>query len=235
MQRLSVLMYHNICQDPSAGKGLTISLEKFEQQLKYLKNKGYVSCHLSELQGLTSLTRKTVVLTFDDVTQNQLAAVRLLKQYGFRATFFIPFAFLGKTDAWNNPGTEKIMTPEHLKSIDPEVVEFGHHSFLHRPYASLSEEEIHQDFMASRQIIEASGLKVYPAVAYPYGNFPKQEPAKSYFKKILESNGIRMGFRIGNRVNTFPFKDNFEINRIDVRGEWSLLRFRLKIRFGKLF
>ena len=43
-----------------------------------------------------------------------------------------------------------------------------------------------------------------------------------------------MAFRIGNRVNKFPFKNKYEIQRIDIKGQDSLLKFKLKLRFGKL-
>jgi hypothetical protein len=40
--------------------------------------------------------------------------------------------------------------------------------------------------------------------------------------------------RIGNQINKFPFKNPYEIMRIDIKGEDSLLKFKLKLRFGKL-
>jgi peptidoglycan/xylan/chitin deacetylase (PgdA/CDA1 family) len=235
MQRLPVLMYHNVCEDDSKSRGLTISVNKLEEQFRYLSSKGYKAYHLSELVGMDSLPQKGVVITFDDVTQNQLLALPLLKKYDLKATFFIPFSYIGKTDSWNSPGTEKIMTAEQLAALDPAIIELAHHSYLHRRYAELSTEEINKDFGESYKVISETGLQVYPAVAYPYGNYPKQEPAKSRFKKALQSNGMKMGFRIGNRINNFPFDDNYEINRIDVKGHESLFKFRLKLKFGKLF
>jgi hypothetical protein len=43
-----------------------------------------------------------------------------------------------------------------------------------------------------------------------------------------------MAFRIGNRVNRFPFKNKFEIQRIDIKGQDSLTTFKWKLRLGKL-
>jgi hypothetical protein len=45
---------------------------------------------------------------------------------------------------------------------------------------------------------------------------------------------MKFGLKIGNRPNTFPFKDNYEIKRIDIKGLDNLMVFRLKIKFGKL-
>jgi len=235
MSQLPVLMYHNITDENIKSRGLTISAKKLEEHFQYLATNNFKTYHLSELENLKSLSGKAVVITYDDITENQLRyAVPLLEKYNLKATFFIPFNYIGKTDYWNN-GTEKIMSMEQLQSLDPKIVELGYHSFMHQKYADLSAPEIANDFEQCAKVILDNGLPVYPALAYPYGNYPKQEPAKSSFKRQLKDNGMRLAFRIGNRINKFPFSDNYEIQRIDVKGEWSLFKFRLMLKFGKLF
>lgn len=232
MTRLPILMYHNVSEDDKKSSGLTISVEKLERQFRYLSENDYKSYHLSELENNTVISEKSVVITFDDVTENQLLAVDLLKKYNLKATFFVPFAYVGKTDEWNN-GSEKIMTFNQLKNL-PNLVELGLHSYAHKKYATLSEAEINEDFDKCFVIIKEHNLAVYNAVAYPYGNYPKNGPEKSKFKTVLVQNDIKMGLRIGNKINKFPFKNPHEIMRIDVKGEDSLLKFKLKLRFGKL-
>lgn len=235
MAQLPVLMYHNVTPDSTTAAGLTISAEKLEQQLRYLSEKKYTTYHLSEIENKTETEPKSVIITFDDVTESQLLyAVPLLEKYNLKATFFIPFYYIGKTDLWNN-GSTKIMSLEQLRAINPKVVEFGYHSYLHQRYADLSSAEITEDFINCDKYIKDNNLKVFPALAYPYGNYPKQQPAKKHFKQLLEKNGMRMGLRIGNRVNKFPFPDRYEIQRIDVKAEFSMLKFKLMLKFGKLF
>jgi peptidoglycan/xylan/chitin deacetylase (PgdA/CDA1 family) len=232
MTRLPILMYHNVSDNEKNGKGLTVNVDKLESHFRYLIEKGYTSFHLSELENKELIPSKSIVITFDDVTENQLLAVELLEKYKLKATFFIPFAYVGKTDEWNN-GNEKIMSFDQLRNL-PANVELGLHSYAHSKYANLSEAEINSDFDKCFQCIEENNLKVYSAVAYPYGNYPKNEPRKSKFKAVLNQNDIKMGLRIGNKINKFPFKNPYEIMRIDVKGEDSLLKFKLKLRFGKL-
>ncbi|RLD27155.1 MAG: polysaccharide deacetylase family protein, partial [Bacteroidetes bacterium] len=74
-----------------------------------------------------------------------------------------------------------------------------------------------------------------PYLAYPYGKFPRKDPERSQFFQQLQKNNFQYGLRIGNRPNTFPFKDPFEIQRIDIKGEYSLSKFKRKIKYGKLF
>ena len=233
MTRLPILMYHNVANDEKYSKGLTISAQKLEQHFRYLVDRKYTAFHLSELEHKTAIPEKSIVITFDDVTENQLlCAVPLLEKYNLKATFFVPFAYIGKTDEWNN-GSEKIMTFEQLRHL-PANIELGFHSYAHKKYANLSETENNADFEKCYEVIEENSLKVFGAVAYPYGNYPKNDPKKSKFKEVLRQNEIKMGLRIGNKINKFPFKNPFEIMRIDVKGEDSLLKFKLKLRFGKL-
>ncbi|MEH6764562.1 MAG: polysaccharide deacetylase family protein [Aequorivita antarctica] len=234
MAKLPILMYHHITVEE--GKGLTISVEKLEKQLKHLAENGYKTFHLKELLQIKDLPKgKNIVITFDDgyVSQMELA-IHLLKKYKLKATFFVPLDFLGQTDSWNTSSLE-IMTAEQLKSLDPKIVELGFHSFYHKKYTELSNAEIEADTRRCLEFVSENNLNFSPILAYPYGKFPKEKTPNEIFKKILSANGIQYGLRIGNRINNFPFKKLYEIERIDVKGEFSLLKFRQKIRFGKLF
>jgi peptidoglycan/xylan/chitin deacetylase (PgdA/CDA1 family) len=225
-------MYHNVSPDAIKSYKLTISTVKLEEQFKSLRKNNYTCFHFSELEGRKSIPEKSIVITFDDVTESQYQyALPLLKKYNLKATFFIPFAYIGKTDLWNN-GTEKIMSFSQLQEIDPKIVEFGFHSFEHKNYKQLSDSEIQNDFDACAKTIQENKLNVYPALAFPYGSSPREGIEKDNFKAILIRNNISFGLRIGNRSNRFPFKNQFEIQRIDIKGEESLFKFWYKIKWN---
>lgn len=232
MARLPIVMYHNVSDEGEKAQGLTISKAILERHFRYLSAKGFSTFHLSELENLTEIPKKSIVITFDDVTVNQQLAVELLQKYNLKATFFVPFAYVGKADEWN-VGKQPIMSFTALKAL-PSNIELGFHSYAHRKYALLSETEINDDFEKCIEVIQDNNLKVHHSVAYPYGNYPKKEPQKSHFQELLKNNGIKYGLRIGNAVNRFPFKNPYEIKRIDIKGEDNLLRFRIKLRFGKI-
>ena len=234
MAKLPILMYHHVTTEK--GKGLTISIENLEKQFKHLAENGYKTYHFKELSKLKTLPNaQNIIITFDDgyVSQMELA-LPLLKKYKLKATFFVPLDFLGKTDSWNTSSLQ-IMTLEQLKSLDPKIVELGFHSFYHKKYTELSNAEIEADTRRCMEFVSENELNFSPVLAYPYGKFPKDKKVNEIFRKILSKNGIEYGLRIGNRINTYPLKKPYEIQRIDVKGEFSMLKFRQKIRFGKLF
>ncbi len=234
MIRLPILMYHHISEENS--KGLTISVENLEKQLYHLFENGYNTYHFRDLDKLENvISKNNIILSFDDAYVSQMElAVPLLKKYNLKATIFVPLDFIGKTDEWNTSGLE-IMNLEQLKSLDPEIIELGFHSYYHKKYDELSNAEIEADTRRCMEFVSESELNFSQVLAYPYGKFPKDKAGNKIFKDILKNNGIAYGLRIGNRRNDFPFKNPYEIQRIDIKGEYSLLKFRQKIKRGKLF
>ena len=238
MPKLPVLMYHSVSKKLQESRGLTIAVSKLEEQLAFLKDNGYRSLHFKDLENFkepADFPKKGIIITFDDVYVNQLElAYPLLKRYGFKACFYVPFKFVNETDSWNT-NEEKIMSVAQLQSLDPEVIELGLHSFSHKKYHEMTVEEIQEDFDLCKQFIIENKLEVHNTLAYPYGKYPRKGEEQEQFFKLLHKNQIAYGLRIGNRVNRFPFKNNYEIQRLDIKGEDSLLTFKRKLKFGKLF
>ncbi len=234
MAKLPVLMYHDVTSQ--AGKGLTIGIDMLESQFAYLADNEFQTYHFKELLSLKKLpSPRNIVITFDDGYVSQLEfVVPLLKKYKLKATFFIPLYYLGKTDKWNTDSLP-IMTAKQLHTLDPSVVELGFHSFYHKKYHELSEAEIEEDTLNCFKVVSEHSLPFAPVLAYPYGKYPRDISEKKKFIKQLEKHKFHYGLRIGNRVNRFPFPDPFEIQRIDVKGEFSLKKFKRKVKFGKLF
>ncbi len=234
MAKLPILMYHDVTA--GEGNGLTIGVEMLERQFAYLVENGYKTYHFKELLKLKKLpSKRNVVITFDDGYVSQLKmVVPLLKKYKLKASFFIPLNYLGKTDEWNT-NSLPIMNSEQLHSLDPSVIELGFHSFDHKRYNELSEEEIEDDTQRCFEVVSENSLPFAPILAYPYGKYPRDISGKKQFIELLKKLKLQYGLRIGNRVNHYPFKNPFEIQRIDIKGEFTLKKFKRKIRFGKIF
>ncbi|MCC9019361.1 MULTISPECIES: polysaccharide deacetylase family protein [Flavobacterium] len=234
MSKLPILMYHNVVEDEAKSVDLSVSVAKLESQFKFLHDNNYTTFHFKDLENFKELPSKSIIITFDDVTECQLLyAVPLLEKYQLKASFFIPFSYVGNFDYWIE-GKEKIMSVEQLKGLNPDLIELGYHSFEHKRYSSLSKEELEADFAKSNKFILDNQLDIKPVLAYPFGNYAKKHSEFAVFENMMRDNGIQYGLRIGNRVNNFPFKNNYLVKRIDIKGEDSLFRFKLKLKIGKL-
>tara|TARA_B110000238_G_C15939356_1_gene358259 strand:+ start:35 stop:739 length:705 start_codon:yes stop_codon:yes gene_type:complete len=234
MSKIPILMYHDVSLHRS--EGLTIGISDLEAQLQYLDKQNYTSYHCKELMHLTKLDSKNnIVITFDDGFISQLElAVPLLKKYNFKATFFIPLKYLGQNDKWHT-NSKNIMTAEMLNTLDPDVIELAYHSYAHDKYHELTKIEIEADISKSFDVVFSNKLQMTNSLAYPYGKYPKGKTKKKIFIEQLLTHQFQYGFRIGNRINKFPFKNPFEIQRIDVKGEFSLNKFKRHLKWGKLF
>lgn len=228
---LPVLMYHKISNDHSDT--LTILYEELIRQLEYLYKKKYTTLNFNDLDLITKLPEKAVILTFDDAYAN-LPEMLLpaLAKFGFKATVFVPVSFIGKTNEWDQ-GYEPIMNESMLRTIDQNQLEIGLHGFRHINYKTHSAEEIRDDIESMLEYLNKKKIIFFPAIAYPYGGYPRIEPLKSNFKNYLKHKGILYGLRIGNRINKWPLKDPYEMKRIDVKGNGSFREFKIKLQKGR--
>ncbi|MCX6284898.1 MAG: polysaccharide deacetylase family protein [Bacteroidetes bacterium] len=234
---LPVLMYHNI----SEGKadGLNIPYSELELQFMYLKEKGYNSISLNQLSALINggdrLPKRSFLLTFDDAYVSlEDKLIPLLERYDFSAVVFVPVAFIGKSNLWDDGGIP-VMSAESLqKAAQNPHIEIGLHSFLHRSYNEMNSDDIREDLGNCRQSLEYYKIPYFGALAYPYGAYPKKD---LIFKKemfgVLSESVIALAFRIGNRLNPFPLAQKYEVKRIDIRGTDSFFIFKTKLRKGR--
>jgi len=88
---IPVLIYHEIVTDNREPGETVITLARFEEQMKYLSDHGYVTLSIDELvefmQG-RSVPGKSIVLTFDDGWKSVKEIVPVLERYDFKACFW---------------------------------------------------------------------------------------------------------------------------------------------------
>lgn len=234
---LPVMMYHKVL--PGNPDGLTVTTDQLDLQLMYLKEKGYQTIGFKTLKALLKenapLPKKAVILTFDDAYVNfREHALPLLKKHKFTATVFVPVAFIGKTNIWDQ-GHDAIMTPEDLKHLAfNEDIEIGLHSFLHRSYGELDLTDMEEDLNNCKQTLEFHGIPFVRVLAYPYGGYPKKDPElKGRMISLFQQTGLDFAVRIGNSINTWPVRHPYEIKRIDIKGTDRFFIFRTKLTKGR--
>ena len=234
MSWLRVLLYHSVSAD-GRRDALTVGADQLEDQFQYLRRAGYTAISLSELVAFCDhakpLPPRPVLVTFDDgFLDNATIAYPLAKKYGIRINLFVIPYFMQSGSYRSMP----CMQPADVEKLDPTLVEIGLHSYAHFSYADLHPYDIELDIDRCLRSLRQMGITPQPCLAYPFGAFPKgRRIAQRTLFELLQRKGIRLAFRIGNRINPLPLREKFLIQRIDIRGDESIIRFRLSLAFGK--
>lgn len=238
--KLRILEYHSISVNGFEDQ-ITISKERIIEQFEYLKANNYTTLWLSEVDEFKvkklPLPPKSVVLTFDDgFADNHTELYPLLVKYNFKAVCFVVLGRIGQQADWGGKFVSEnmmMMNKQQLNAIGSRI-ELGYHTFKHDNYASFSLEEIEKDLQLCQEVIKKEQLSIFPALAYTYGGYYRKKGIRQdKFFQVLEKYGIKYALRIGNRINIFPFKNNYLIQRIDIRGKDSIMDFKKKVILGR--
>jgi len=232
IKRLPVLMYHNVSVDQVSATSVTVL--QLEKHFCYISDNRYTCVRLKDIANPDfCYPEKPLLLTFDDAYLNNLDLMYpLLVKYRLKAAIMLPVKFIGQTNEWDPEPHLPLMDYKHLREMDPKYIEFGLHSFGHNDYSILSTEELVADISACFLNLYNHNIPFVPVLTYPFGGYPRKQPQKQLFFNTLKDNGIKLGMRIGNRINKLPFVNPYEIKRIDIRGTDSFWRFKAKLRLG---
>ncbi|UOE38493.1 polysaccharide deacetylase family protein [Chryseobacterium oryzae] len=228
---LRILMYHQVSPEKNEARNeLDISVIKLEEQLKYI-SQNFETIFFKELEAKREVKKK-LIITFDDGYYNNLVyLVPLLKKYKLKASIGIPTKLIEK-DLEKIPGL--YMSFDQIKSLPEEHVEIVLHSHNHHNYAEMSLADAERDIDENITTLEKHHIPFSRVLVYPYGKFPKKDVQKKMFFKLLEKKGIFAALRIGNNLTSFPWKNKYEVKRINIESSDSFATFRKKLRFGKI-
>lgn len=215
-QKLPVVMYHQLTKSESRAGKYVLTVEQFEKDLIFLKEKGYQTVTVQQLlefsQGKCSLPEKSVMITFDDGCETLYEyALPLLKKYGFTA---VGFAIGALADYYSEIDDHNLnysnLTWNEIKELcEGGVIDIQSHSYdLHKNTGNRSgikkkkSETLEQysEFLAedtakmNEKMLEYAGKKPV-AIAYPFGSYSKESA------DILKKCGIKMAFTCEERVN----------------------------------
>lgn len=167
-----ILMYHNVRPIDFATtnafvSSLTLPPTQFENQLRYLKERGFASVSLRDvadhLAGRRQLPPRPVVLTFDDgFENNHRYAAPLLKTYGFTGTFFVITSLVG--------GAER-MTWKQVSDLAAGGNEIGSHTMTHPDLSASSAASRVKELVGSKEALERALGGNVVALSYPSGAY----------------------------------------------------------------
>ncbi len=231
---MPVIMYHRVIKDESEKgvHGTYVTVEQFEEQMKYLKKKGYETVTFKDLLNNRYKQRfdkdkKWIMLTFDDgYKDNYENAFPILKKYQFKGIIYVLDGI--KYNKWDvdNPGNPEkrftLMNQEELLEMQNYGIEFGGHTSTHPRLADLSIENVKSEIINSKSNIEKIVGRELLSFAYPYGSLNEE------VKRIPQEAGYK--FAVATDSGSIVFSDDlFEIRRIGIFPTNNLFNFKRKV------
>jgi peptidoglycan/xylan/chitin deacetylase (PgdA/CDA1 family) len=190
---IPILMYHHVVEEGNETNKITITTKRFEEDIEYLKDKGYTVISFKELiaysDGKENLPDKPIIITFDDgYEDNYKNAYPILKKNNIKATIFVVGSRIGITN-FNDDSRYSYMSWDQAKEMyESGLIEIQPHSYdLHYYKESLkhgqgvlpkikeNKKEHHDRFLNDTEkvmkfIKDNVGSDSY-VYAYPYGKY----------------------------------------------------------------
>ncbi len=225
-QTVPVLTYHNFSK--TKENLMMVTKEKFEQQMRYLRDNGYIVISLNDffdfLEYRKPLPRKAVVITIDDGWQGVYTiAYPILKKYGYPATLFV------YTDLIN--GNRKTLNWAQVAELDKNGIDIQGHTKTHRNFNKIKDKdsleqytrEVESEITESTRTIKKKLGKDVKYLAYPYGE------TNSLIIAFLKQNGYRGALTVKRDANPF-FMNHYTLNRSMIYGDFDLRDFRKNLK-----
>lgn len=131
-----IIMYHSILKDISRSNKYTITPSTLEEDLRYIKDKGYTTVTIADLISYVyddnPLPEKPIVLTFDDGHYNNYGYVYpLLEKYNMKAVISIVGSYTDKFSKTNeaNLNYSYLRWKDINELISTGRIEFQNHTY----------------------------------------------------------------------------------------------------------
>lgn len=223
------LMYHSITPGKSKPDWeWALSFKSFCDQLSLLQAFGWHTISLAQLkQGIESLPKKSVLITFDDGYADNFAAFNEITRRNMQACWFIVTKDVGTDSSWHDAGapSAKLLAPSQLIEMSQVGMDIGSHTHSHSRLTSIPAKMISDELIQSKDYLSTLLNKPIDSLAYPYG---------LYNKNVLTKTG-ECGYKIAFTTASGFGKINsnlLEVRRISVMANDSLATFARKLAFA---
>jgi peptidoglycan/xylan/chitin deacetylase (PgdA/CDA1 family) len=206
-QIVPILCYHNLGE---ASKGrLVLAAAKFQEQMRYLKTKGYRVVNLREFVEWTKLGRqlpqRSVIVTFDDGYKSfKQYAYPVLKELGFTATLFVYTDYIG--------AGRNALSWQDLRDLQAEGFNVEAHTKSHGDLRrAVGEGEaqharrLQVELAQPLDLFERNLGRRSSIIAYPYGSWDESVLAKAGEYGYVAGFSVR---RQGNAAFIRPLAGN---------------------------
>lgn len=228
--RIILLLYHSVLNNTEEIEKLyptenifSMNTDKFEEQTKYLMDNGYnfinINALINYLKLGKSLPDNPVLITFDDGWQSVYKnAYPILKANKINATIFLT------TDKHSPVFYEKgqfdtFLTDQQIIEMSKNGIDFQSHGATHRDLSRLSEDELKEELLRSKEHIEQLTKKKVQFLSTPGTTRITNRIIK--VAKSVGYEGIVCSLTGTNNQNTNPFR----LRRLNVEGCFTLNEF----------
>lgn len=216
---IPILMYHHIRdydkEDDLIGTNLSVSLNRFTEQLNYLSDNGYTTIDFSQLARFPNqaIPEKPIILTFDDGYDDNFQAYEILKSKNMTGVFYIIYNYLERNGH---------LKRQQVVDISKNGMEIGSHTMNHLDLTKLTESDLLYELSDSKTLLEGLINDTVISLCYPSGKYDNVvvEKAKSagYENAVTTNPGIAT-----------TSDDRFRLKRIRVSHNDSLQTFSSKL------
>jgi peptidoglycan/xylan/chitin deacetylase (PgdA/CDA1 family) len=220
-QTVPVLTYHKFSE--SKTDKMTITAASFEEQMKFLKDKGYHVITLEQLFDFLDfkiqIPKRSVVITIDDGWRSTYdIAFPILKKYGYPATLFVYTALI--------TGSKVTLNWDLISEMAGQGIDVQCHTRTHRKLTAPASKEsfkeyfeaIEKELLDAAKAIKMRTQREVRYIAYPFGDINHLGVA------LLQKQGFRGGFTVVRSSNAF-YVNNYRVNRSMIFGEYTLQQF----------
>ena len=214
---IPVLYYHSVLPDSevTTRNEVTISPENLKTQLQLVKDLGYTTLTMSELNDYIinnkEIPKKSILITFDDgYADNYVHAFPILKELDMKATIFVISS--GIDGGY-------YMSSDQLKDMVNYGIDIESHTVNHVHLDTLPYEEQLKELKDSKATIEKVTNKEVLSIAFPFGDYNENT-----LKAVTEA-GYSIAFTT-NRGLANRTDNKIALDRIYVSSEYSIDTFK---------
>lgn len=216
---LPVLLYHHVGPTrPGTLPELTVSPARFERQVRWLADHGFVGIRpadwLAWVREGRPLPDRPILITLDDAYADIAEfALPVLRRHGFGAAVYVVTRRIGGTIRWEGmtgAAAYPLMTAGQIEYWAGQGIEFGAHSRTHPRLTALHGDQLADEVEGSAEDL-ARLLGARPAsFAYPHGayNAEVRERVRQSFAMALSCepglNGLATDLSFMHRAEITP-------------------------------
>ncbi|MFC1261545.1 MULTISPECIES: polysaccharide deacetylase family protein [Streptomyces] len=221
-------MYHSVGDRSEDPYRITVTPERLDAQLGWLRRRGLRGVSVAELLAARARgeDRGLVGLTFDDGYADFVThALPCLRRHGCGATLFVLPGRLGADNAWDPLGPRKpLLTADGIRHAVAEGVEIGSHGLTHVDLTTADDATLKAETAESRALLtELTGAPV-TGFCYPYGTVDARA-----------AEAVRAaGYAYACAIDPGPLTGPHALPRVHVGERDTAVRLLLKTRLHRL-